>query len=168
MKPDWDKLGDKFAGSDDILIADVDCTTDDGKPVCSKYGVRGYPTIRTFGSNPMGEDYKGGRKYADLLKHVEDNMGPSCGPANKDKCSAEELKELEVLLALPTADREAKVKEVQEKMDKISSDFDELVQGLQTTYSEAQTKKDEETEALAPQLKMLYASLKGDDAKTEL
>lgn len=79
MKPDWDKLGDKYADSDSILIGDVDCTSDGGKPLCSKYGVRGYPTIKTFTGNPMGDDYKGGRKYNDLLKHVETNMGPSCG-----------------------------------------------------------------------------------------
>ena len=26
MKPDWDRLGDDFAGSKTVVIADVDCT----------------------------------------------------------------------------------------------------------------------------------------------
>ena len=28
MKPDWDKLAEKFAGSATQLVADVDCTTE--------------------------------------------------------------------------------------------------------------------------------------------
>jgi protein disulfide-isomerase A6 len=34
MKPDWDKLGDEFAGSKTVLIGDVDCTVE--KDLCSK------------------------------------------------------------------------------------------------------------------------------------
>jgi hypothetical protein len=34
MKPDWDKLGDKFSGSKTVLIGDVDCTVE--KDLCSK------------------------------------------------------------------------------------------------------------------------------------
>merc|ERR1712216_394936 len=123
-------------------IADVDCTSDGGKPVCSKYGVRGYPTIKTFTGNPMGDDYKGGRKYNDLLTHVETNMGPSCGPEHKDKCSEEELKALE-------------------EMDKASGDFEEFVKGLQKQYEDAQAAKESKEEELAPKLKMLYAAQKG-------
>jgi len=168
MKPDWDKLGDKYKDSDSIIIADVDCTSDGGKPLCSKYGVRGYPTIKTFTGNPMGDDYKGGRKYNDLLKHVETNMGPSCGPEHKDKCSEEELKELEELLKLSAADIEAKLKATQGEMDKASSDFEEFVKGLQKQYEEAQAAKESKEEELAPKLKMLYAAKKGAGAKDEL
>jgi len=167
MKPDWDKLGDKFKDSD-VIIGDVDCTTDEGKPLCSKFGVRGYPTIKTFGGNPMGDDYKGGRKYADLVKHVEENMGPSCGPANKDKCSAEELVELEELLKLPIADRKAKADAAQAEMDKVSSDFEEFVKGLQESYEKAQKEKDDAEAALGPKLKMLFASTKEEGGKDEL
>jgi|Transcript_18596 protein disulfide-isomerase A6 len=167
MKPDWDKLGDKYSDSDSIIIADVDCTSDGGKPVCSKYGVRGYPTIKTFTGNPMGDDYKGGRKYNDLLKHVETNMGPSCGPEHKDKCSEEELKALEELLKLSASDIEAKLKETQEEMDKASGDFEEFVKGLQKQYEDAQAAKESKEEELAPKLKMLYAAQKGG-AKDEL
>ena len=44
MKPDWDSLASTFEDSKKVLIADVDCTTG-GKPLCEKYGVRGYPPI---------------------------------------------------------------------------------------------------------------------------
>jgi len=45
MKPDWDALGSEYADSKTVVIADVDCTAA-GKPLCEKYGVRGYPTIK--------------------------------------------------------------------------------------------------------------------------
>jgi hypothetical protein len=167
MKPDWDKLGDKYKDSATILIGDVDCTADDGKPLCSKYGVRGYPTIKTFTGNPMGDDYKGGRKYADLLKHVEENMGPSCGPDNKEVCTADELKELEELLKLPLAERKAQAEAAQAEMDKIGSDFNDFVQGLQESYEKAMSDKETKENELAPKLKMLFASTK-EASKDEL
>ena len=80
MKPDWDKLGDKYWTSDSIIIGDVDCTVEENDPLCDKYDVDGYPTIMTFNEdNPMGEDYPGPRSYEKLLEHVETNMGPACG-----------------------------------------------------------------------------------------
>merc|ERR1712032_1705338 len=45
MKPDWDSLGAEYKDSTKVVIADVDCTAA-GKPLCEKYGVRGYPTIK--------------------------------------------------------------------------------------------------------------------------
>ncbi|EOD11964.1 hypothetical protein EMIHUDRAFT_257283, partial [Emiliania huxleyi CCMP1516] len=76
MKPDWDSLASTFEDSKKVLIADVDCTTG-GKPLCEKYGVRGYPTIKYF--NPPdeeGEDYKGGRSLDELKKFAENELGP--------------------------------------------------------------------------------------------
>ena len=67
MKPDWDSLSADYASSSKVIVADVDCTAA-GKPLCDKYGVRGYPTIKYV--NPPdeeGEDYKGGR---DLPAHT--------------------------------------------------------------------------------------------------
>ena len=45
MKPDWDKLMDAFADSETQLVADVDCTTDEGKGLCNAHGVRGYVSL---------------------------------------------------------------------------------------------------------------------------
>ena len=40
-----------------MLIADVDCTKDNSKDLCSKHGVRGYPTLKYFSdsTDPMGD-----------------------------------------------------------------------------------------------------------------
>ena len=60
MKPAWDSVAQTIAQtSDKVLIADVDCTAA-GEPLCSRFGVEGFPTIKYF--NPPdeeGEDYDG-------------------------------------------------------------------------------------------------------------
>jgi len=79
MKPDWDKLGDEYAGSSSVLIGDVDCTAE-GQSLCEKTGISGYPTIKYFkdGNTEGGEDYQGGRDYDSLKKHVEDELEIKC------------------------------------------------------------------------------------------
>lgn len=168
MKPDWDKLGDAYADSATVLIGDVDCTADEGKNLCSRFGVRGYPTIKTFSGNPMGDDYKGGRTYDELKKHVDENMGPSCGPDNKDLCSADELKELEALLALSPADLKKALDAAQEELDSAGKDFEKFVEGLQSSYEKASKEKEEKENELAPKIKMLRAASAAGKGKEEL
>mmetsp|Transcript_34096 Transcript_34096/g.72787 ORF Transcript_34096/g.72787 Transcript_34096/m.72787 type:complete len:152 (-) Transcript_34096:104-559(-) len=69
MKPDWDTLSAKYEESSKVLIADVDCTTKGHEPLCEKYGVKGFPTIKYFNPPDLeGEVYSGGRTLADLQR----------------------------------------------------------------------------------------------------
>jgi hypothetical protein len=95
MKPDWDKLAKNYAGSKDVLIADVDCTSDEGKPVCDDHGVKGYPTIKYWVKGEQ-HDYQGGRSYEDLEKFVEENLAGSCSIDDlEESCTEKELKYFE-------------------------------------------------------------------------
>eukprot|EP00666_Eupelagonemidae_sp_cell4sb_P018011 gene18011-biopygen23584 len=59
MKPAWDELGKEYEGSANVVIADVDCTADDGKDVCEKHGVSGYPTIKYWTKDSKdAKDYR--------------------------------------------------------------------------------------------------------------
>jgi len=146
MKADWEKLMEAFKGDANRLVADVDCTAA-GKDLCGTIGVRGYPTIK-YGDPSALEDYKGGRKYADLKKHVEDNLGPSCGPANLDLCDAEKKKQIEEFMALTDADLSTQIEEKNAAMEKLESDFKTFVDALQKQYSEASEKKEADVEAM--------------------
>mmetsp|Transcript_91574 Transcript_91574/g.285427 ORF Transcript_91574/g.285427 Transcript_91574/m.285427 type:complete len:128 (+) Transcript_91574:231-614(+) len=102
---------DDFKGSPTSLVADVDCTAE-GKDLCEKHGVRGYPTIK-YGDPGDLKDYQGGRTYDDLKKFADENLGPTCGPTNLDLCSAESKAKLEGFMKM-TADRlEGKVRNAQ-------------------------------------------------------
>merc|ERR1711879_507895 len=99
-----------FKDSKTVLIADVDCTTS-GKDLCSSNGVRGYPTIK-YGDPSNLEDYKGGRSYDALKKFAEENLGPTCGPANLDLCSAANKKKIEGFMAMSPEKLEAKIDKI--------------------------------------------------------
>jgi len=108
MKPAWDKLIEEFKDSTTSLVADVDCTAE-GKELCTKYGVGGYPTIK-YGDPDDLQDYKGGRDFDQLKKFAEENLGPQCGPKNLDLCSAEVKAKLEKFMAMSAGKLEGKVR----------------------------------------------------------
>jgi len=146
MKPAWDKLAEEFKDSKSGVIADVDCTAA-GKDLCSEKGVRGYPTIKYGDPNNL-EDYKGGRDFDALKKFAEENLGPTCGPANLDLCDADKKAQIEKFSAMSAADLQAAVDEKVAAQDKLETDFKEFVEGLQKSYTEANEKKDKDVEAI--------------------
>jgi len=146
MKPDWDKLMAEFKDSTTALVADVDCTAD-GKALCTEIGVRGYPTIKHGDPNNL-EDYKGGRDLASLKKFAEENLGPTCGPANLDLCDDAKKADIEKFSAMSAADLESAVQEKTDAMEKLEKDFKEFVDGLQKSYTEASEKKDKDVEEI--------------------
>eukprot|EP00747_Dinoflagellata_sp_TGD_P026231 gnl/TRDRNA2_/TRDRNA2_131785_c0_seq1.p1 gnl/TRDRNA2_/TRDRNA2_131785_c0~~gnl/TRDRNA2_/TRDRNA2_131785_c0_seq1.p1 ORF type:complete len:131 (-),score=39.29 gnl/TRDRNA2_/TRDRNA2_131785_c0_seq1:65-457(-) len=93
---------EEFEGSPSSLVADVDCTAG-GESLCSTHGVRGYPTIK-YGDPGDLKDYSGGRDFDSLKKFAEENLGPTCGPANLDLCSEDVKKKIEDYMKM-SADR---------------------------------------------------------------
>jgi len=158
MKPDWDSLASSFEGSPKVLIADVDCTAG-GKPLCDKYGVKGYPTIKYF--NPPdeeGEDYKGGRDLPALKKFVETELGPGCSVDTKENCSAEQLAELDKYVSMDATERETKLTELKDALKKAEDDHNELLKGLQEQFKTSQDALEKLKEDSAPTIKMLKAA----------
>jgi len=167
MKPDWDKLAAEYKDHASILIGDADCTAG-GKSLCDSVGVRGYPTIKHGDPSDL-QDYKGGRDLSSLKKFAE-SLGPTCGPANLDLCDDAKKKQIEEFKALGAAKRETTIKEKEEEMAKLESDFKAFVDGLQKQYQEASDKKDKDAEDLKNSglglLKSVHAHEK--KAKSEL
>jgi hypothetical protein len=158
MKPDWDSLGSTYADSKKVVIGDVDCTAA-GKPLCDKYGVRGYPTIKFF--NPPdeeGEDYKGGRDLAALKKFVESDLGPGCSADTKENCTPEQLKDLETYMTMDPAERAAKLQTMKDELKKAEDDHNELLKSLQAQFKESQDALVKKKEESAPVIKMLKAA----------
>ena len=158
MKPDWDALGDEYADSKTVIIGDVDCTAA-GKPLCDKYGVRGYPTIKYF--NPPdedGEDYKGGRDLAALKKFVETELGPGCSADTKENCSAEQLKDLEKYMSMDATERETQLTSLKDALKKAEDEHNDLLKNLQEQFKTSQDALEKLKEDSAPTIKMLKAA----------
>mmetsp|Transcript_102817 Transcript_102817/g.296047 ORF Transcript_102817/g.296047 Transcript_102817/m.296047 type:complete len:134 (-) Transcript_102817:91-492(-) len=123
---------DDFADSPTSLVADVDCTTE-GKELCEKHGVRGYPTIK-YGDPGDLQDYNGGRSYDDLKKFAEENLGPSCGPGeNIGLCDADTKAKIETYLPMSTGKLEGKIR-------KITKDYEAEIPIMKKVLAWAQKK----------------------------
>jgi len=158
MKPDWDALGAEFKDHPKVVIADVDCTAG-GKPLCDKFGVRGYPTIKYF--NPPdeeGEDYKGGRDLASLKKFASTELGPGCSVDALENCDATQKAELEKYIAMPEEERSTKLEELKKQMADAEEEHNALLKQLQSTFKESQEKLEKLKEDAAPQIKLLKAA----------
>merc|ERR1719337_117314 len=129
-----------FKDSKTALVGDADCTAG-GQSLCESVGVRGYPTIK-YGDPSNLEDYKGGRDFDALKKFAEENLGPTCGPANLELCDADKKAQIEKFSKMSASELEAAVKEKNDSIEKLEKDFKDFVEGLQKTYSDASDKKE--------------------------
>lgn len=155
MKPAWEKLGSDFEGSKTVLIGNVDCTVE--KDLCSKYGVRGYPTIKYFtgATAATGDSYEGGRTYEDLKAFADENLGPSCGADNKDLCKPEQLEVINQAEAMSADDLEAAILEKTEAIESAEEHLKTEVSKLQQTYQDLNAAKDKTVADISPGLRLL-------------
>jgi len=145
MKPAWDRLMREFEESETALVADVDCTAD-GKELCTKVGVKGYPTLKYGDPNNL-EDYKGGRDYDDLLTFAKENLGPTCGPDNMGLCDADQKAKIEAIMAKGLETLEAEITELDDSIKAAEENFEKEVKKLQETYEQLQKDKESAVEA---------------------
>jgi protein disulfide-isomerase A6 len=158
MKPDWDSLGAEYKDSKTVVIGDVDCTAD-GKSLCEKFGVRGYPTIKYF--NPPdeeGEDYKGGRTLDDLKKFASSELGPGCSVDALDNCSDAQKEELQTYIKMDADERAKKLEELKTNLAAAEKTHEELLKTLQSTYKESMDALEKLKEESAPTIKLLKAA----------
>jgi len=76
LAPEWKIAGETFTKDDEIVIAAVDATQ--ATDLASKYGVKGFPTIKFFPKGSVQpEDYTGGRTADTIVGWVNSKIGTS-------------------------------------------------------------------------------------------
>ena len=158
MKPAWDQLSDEFSGSKTVIIADVDCTVE--QSLCSKYGVRGYPTIKSFTGNPDGDAYEGGRDFDALKKFADESLGPSCSNDNIDLCDDDQKATLEKYNKMSAAERKKIVDDTDKEIADLEENFKADVKKLQSKYEELMADKDATVKAVNTKELSLLKSIK--------
>lgn len=121
MKPAWDQLMEAFKDSDSRIVGDVDCTAD-GKDLCEKQQVRGYPTIK-YGDPLDLKDYSGSRDFDALKAFAETELGPMCGPAHVDLCDEATQKKLTHLLSIDVNQLAIDLKQEETKVQEAVAKF---------------------------------------------
>ena len=118
LAPVWDELAEKVeseAPEDGILLAKVDCTKE--KAVCSRFKIRGYPTLIYFAERSMIR-YSGGRDVDSLAAFATGGYKEFTGEA----------------VPAPPSWLDEKVKEMRKMLDDnkqiktIAEDFEHIVQ----------------------------------------
>merc|ERR1719192_3012365 len=130
----------EFKDSKTALVADVDCTAA-GKPLCDSNGVKGFPTIKYGDPNNL-EKYEGGRDYDALKEFADENLGPSCGPANLDLCDDEKKAKIAELTKMGAEKLDEKVQELEKQITDAESTFEKELKKLQNTYEQLQKDKE--------------------------
>jgi protein disulfide-isomerase A6 len=75
LAPIYEQLADAFAhAKDKVIIAKVDADGE-GRPLGSKYGVTGFPTLKWFSADGTNEPYDGGRDLDALVSFITSKTG---------------------------------------------------------------------------------------------
>jgi len=79
LAPAWTKAAANLNGL--VKVAAIDCDEDQNKPICSQYGIQGFPTIKTF--TPRADKGKKGNKSVGgrcciLLTTLTKDYGVNC------------------------------------------------------------------------------------------
>lgn len=124
MKPTWDQLGAFFKGSPNLIVADVDCTTKEGEPLCTRMDVKGYPTIKYFKPDgpKEGEKYDKGRDFATLKQFCKKKLKGKevkCDVLTKTGCTDAEVSILSTLEGKDLAAAKSDLDEVTKKLEQV-------------------------------------------------
>merc|ERR1712178_458392 len=114
MKPAYDKLAAEYEASSSVNVGEVDCTKE--QDLCSKNGVKGYPTIKYWQDGEV-KDYQAGRSFDDMKKFITENLERKCDIADQKECSDKEKGFIEKFKA---KDKAAVTKEL-ERLTKMSA-----------------------------------------------
>lgn len=165
MKPDWDALMKDYEGSENILVADVDCIGD-GKPLCDKVGVKGFPTIKYGDPNDL-QDYKGGRDKEGLDTFTK-TLKPGCIVATLENCSEEQKGVIQELQKKPVEDLKALVLAETKEREQAHDDFKSEVEKLQATFEKLSKDRDSTLEDIKDRYNIGFVKQLLTQTKTEL
>lgn len=152
LKPDWDKLGEKYGSSTSVMIGDVDCT-ESGKDLCEKFGVKGYPTLKAFWKDES-IDYRGGRTFEDLDTYVS-SLKPLCSVKDPEHCTQTEIDEITVYKKMTVSDIKEKLQSHETELKNAKKAHEELLKTLQEQYNDDRIKLDELEAKLGAKMKMI-------------
>ena len=149
MAEDFSKLADDWKDHKVGLVAEIDCTTEEGSPLCEQFNVEGFPTL-LHGDPTDLEQYQGGRDYESLSEFAKENISkPVCSIKNIDVCSDEEKKTIKDLQGKTEEQLIALNDDYKKKMDDSQAKIDKVIDELTEKYEAAMKEYETETANIA-------------------
>lgn len=124
MKPRWDRLEKEYENHESLLIGAVDCTSDDGKNLCKKHEIKGFPTLK-FGDPNYMEIYRGKRDYESLKAHIQLELVVACSPGRLDLCTPQQKVFLDKYMEMGADEFEEVIDEAYSELIDEEEDFEE-------------------------------------------
>ena len=137
-----EKLAEEWDGHDVGLIAQVDCSSRMGRPLCDEMNINEFPTLLYGPPNDM-EEYDGGRTYAELSEFAQEHLVPQCSVQNLDLCDADTQKRLEDYRAQSLANLRAMIEAEEIKLQDAKATYEAELEALQAKYNEAAKTRDD-------------------------
>jgi hypothetical protein len=154
MKRVWKNLIEDYEDSDHVLIADVDCTSEAGRPLCKRYNVDGYPTLK-YGDPSNLEEYEGERDYDSLKSLVMDELEPSCSPDFLHLCNRDQKLLIQDYMGMEYKDLDELIEVAMAEILDIEERYEEQIEELQEEARRLEEVKDNVVDAEAPVLQLL-------------
>nr|BAN42363.1 protein disulfide isomerase, putative [Entamoeba invadens] len=121
LAPKYVELSKMYAGEDDFIMAEVDCTVN--TKVCGKYEVHGYPTLKSFPkATKTGIAYEGNREVKDFVAYFNTNYGYDRDETGKVGKTAGRIAELDDL-AKTFLKAENKEELIKKAMETVGSNY---------------------------------------------
>ncbi|GAA5931109.1 hypothetical protein JCM1841_000014 [Sporobolomyces salmonicolor] len=113
LEPVWSKIAEAFDGDDRCKVAHLNADESAAKPLASKYGVSGFPTIKFIAPPSKGgkvETYQSARSEEAFLEYLNKQCGTNKGPGGVLSDLAGRIPSLDTLASVyltPSATRPA-------------------------------------------------------------
>lgn len=134
MADDWTRLEEDWKSHPIAFVGDVDCTSDEGRPLCEDFEIATFPTL-IYGDPMAAETYDGPRDYESLSAHAQAHIGkPICSAFRTTHCSEQEKATISKLEAKSLEELEAIVIEVTGHVQSAEDEFDQKVNEIQAQY----------------------------------
>jgi len=134
MAPDWERLAADFEGHKVGLVAEVDCTSEEGQGLCEDFDVQGFPTL--FYGDPLSpERYEGARDYEALSAHAKEHITkPVCSIQTLDACTKEQKNAIADLQKKSKEELEEMEGKVEKQLQDAQETFDKGVDEINNQY----------------------------------
>eukprot|EP00658_Telonema_sp_P-2_P063092 TRINITY_DN5178_c0_g2_i1.p1 TRINITY_DN5178_c0_g2~~TRINITY_DN5178_c0_g2_i1.p1 ORF type:complete len:383 (-),score=88.89 TRINITY_DN5178_c0_g2_i1:171-1319(-) len=142
IAPAWHALTREFKGPGPILVAEVDCSTQE--PLCQKLGVQAYPTI-LYGQLHNLQEYGGGRGLEELREFCHAHLGSSCGPSRPDLCGERERKAIEHAMALPVQELVRRVDRAERELEQVELRYAQDLEKLREQHQRLTAQRERRT-----------------------